>query len=245
MPRLSRRERRRSGQSHNNQPFEKADCLTCHDPHQSARPKLMQAFVHAPFGDKDSCATCHQAAKDGKVVLTQASAKELCITCHEDKAKQIETAKVQHPGAAGDCTDCHSPHAGKSPGFPKPDPVNVCLGCHSDQAELHKKRHLHQPAFEQGCATCHEPHGGDNNHLLRAKTTNSLCLECHGPEADPQKLEEEHVVTIFDGKVKLPEDYFKKVPILPLKYGMGHPTEQHPVAETVDLTPRRRFRWTA
>jgi hypothetical protein len=42
---------------------------------------------------------------------------------------------------------------------------------------------------------------------------------CHRPEARPAKLEAEHLVTIFDGKVKLPEDYFRKVKILPLIYG--------------------------
>ena len=99
----------------------------------------------------------------------------------------------------------------KSPGFLQPDPVKACLACHSDQADQMKKAHLHQPAFVQGCATCHEPHGGDNEHLLRAASPNKLCLECHGPEANPQKLESEHLVTIFDGQVKLPEDYFSKV----------------------------------
>ncbi len=217
---------------HQNQPFEKADCVTCHDPHQSRSPKLMQAFVHAPFeGGTSSCQTCHQPAKDGKVVLTQASPKELCLSCHSDKAEQIEKAKVQHPGAAGDCTDCHSPHAGKSPGFLKPDPVSACTACHSEQAELHKKKVLHQPAFEQGCATCHEPHGGANQHLLRSASLNSLCLECHGPDAAPQKLASEHVVTIFDGKVKLPENYFAKVVRLPIKYGRGHPVDRHPVID--------------
>ncbi len=221
--------------AHDNQPFEKADCLTCHDPHQSRSPKLMQAFVHAPLeGGTSSCETCHQAPKDGKVVLTTANSKELCLTCHSDKAEQIEKAKVQHPGAAGDCTDCHSPHAGKSPGFLKPDPVTACTNCHSDMAELHKKKVLHQPAFEQGCATCHEPHGGDNQHLLRAESTNKLCLECHGPDAEPKKLESEHLVAIFDGKVKLPWNYFNKVPILPLKYDLGHPTEHHPVSNVVN-----------
>jgi predicted CXXCH cytochrome family protein len=222
-------------QAHNNQPFDKADCITCHDPHQSKSPKLMQAFVHAPFeGGKESCSTCHQAPKDGKVVLTQANPKSLCITCHEEQARKIETAKVQHPGAAGDCTDCHSPHAGKTPGFLKPDPVSACTTCHAEQAELHKKKHLHQPAFEQGCATCHEPHGGDNAHLLRAATTNALCLECHGPDAKPQKLEDAHLVTIFDGKVRLPEDYFSKVVRLPLKYGLGHPVAGHPTSDLMD-----------
>jgi predicted CXXCH cytochrome family protein len=216
--------------AHQNQPFEKSDCLICHDPHQSTSPKLMRAFLHSPFAAK-SCDTCHSPAKDGKVVLTQESPKALCVTCHEDQAKQIENAKVQHPGAAGDCTDCHDPHAGKSPGFPKPDAVNVCLTCHADQAEQRKKKYLHQPAFSQGCATCHEPHGGDNQHLLRAAQPNKLCLECHGPDAKPQVLADAHLVTIFDGKVKLPENYFNGVSRLPLKYGRGHPVEHHPVVD--------------
>jgi predicted CXXCH cytochrome family protein len=218
--------------AHQNQPFEKADCLACHDPHQSDRPKLIQKFAHMPFGEKQ-CEICHQPAKDGKVVLTQASAKELCVTCHAEQAKKIESAKVQHHGALGDCTDCHSPHAGNSPGFPKPNAVSVCLNCHSDRAEEAKKHNLHQPAFEQGCATCHEPHGGDRPKLLRAEG-NALCLECHGPDAEPKKLEKEHLVAIFEGKVRLPENYFKKVPILPLKYGSGHPTQYHPVSDAVN-----------
>jgi predicted CXXCH cytochrome family protein len=223
--------------AHQGQPFEKADCLTCHDPHESKSPKLMQAFLHSPFEAK-SCDTCHQPAKDGKVVLTQASAKEICITCHSDKAEQIEKAKVPHPGAAGDCTDCHDPHAGRSPAFPKPDAVSVCLNCHSDQVEQGKKAHVHQPAFEQGCAICHDPHGNDNDHLLRAKAPNPLCLECHAPDRNPQKLEGEHLITIFDGKVKLPENYMARTPILPLEYGLGHPVERHPVSDLVDPKDR-------
>jgi predicted CXXCH cytochrome family protein len=221
--------------AHQNQPIDKADCLTCHDPHQSAQPKLMAKFTHAPFAG-GQCDTCHAAAKDGKIVLTQADAKSLCVTCHAEKTEQIEKAKVQHPGAMGDCTDCHNPHAGRSPGFPKPDAVNVCLGCHAEQAEQHKKKYLHQPAFEQGCATCHEPHGSNNEHLLRSNNTSALCLECHGPDRAPKKIEADHVMTIFDGKVKLPEDYFKKnrVVVLPLKFGKGHPVDGHPVTNVMD-----------
>jgi len=219
--------------AHQNQPFDKANCLQCHDPHQSAAPKLMARFQHPPFADKQ-CDVCHAPAKDGKVVLTGADAKALCLTCHEDKGKLIEAAKVQHPGAAGECTDCHNPHASSTPGLEQPDPVSACLSCHSDQAELRKKSHLHQPAFVQGCATCHEPHGGENQHLLRNASANALCLECHGPDAEPKKLESEHLVAIFDGKVKLPENYFNRVPILPLKYDLGHPTERHPVADVMN-----------
>jgi predicted CXXCH cytochrome family protein len=225
--------------AHQNQPFGTANCLTCHDPHSSDVPKLMAKFLHPPFAEK-SCDTCHAAPKDGKVVLTQAEPKTICITCHSDKAEQIEKAKVQHPGAAGDCTDCHNPHAGNTPAFVQPNPVAVCLNCHSEQAELQKKAHLHQPAFQQGCATCHDPHGGDNDHLLRTAKVNSLCLECHGPDRNPAPVADAHLVTIFDGKVKLPDDYFTahKVPMLPLQYGAGHPTERHPVSDVTDLKTR-------
>lgn len=219
--------------AHQNQPFGTADCLTCHDPHQSDSKHLMAKFTHSPFAG-GQCDACHLPAKDGKVVLTAASAREVCLTCHSDKGEQIEKAKVQHPGAAGDCTDCHSPHAGNSPGFQKPNAVGVCLGCHSDQADQGKKAHLHQPAFVQGCFTCHEPHGGDNLHLLRAKSPNLLCLECHGPDAQPVTVKESHSVTIFSGKVSLPDNYFGMVPVLPLKYGRGHPVEGHPVSDIMD-----------
>ena len=115
--------------------------------------------------------------------------------------------------------------------------MSICLGCHSDIDELRKKPAHHQPAFEQGCSTCHTPHGGDNDHLLRAKG-NALCLECHGPDSQPQRDEANHLLTIFNGKVRLPEDYYQKnkVPILPLRFGLGHPVEYHPVSDVMDPT---------
>jgi len=222
--------------AHQGQPFATANCVQCHDPHQSSQPKLMQAFTHPPFSS-GSCDTCHAPAKDGKVVLTQADSKALCVTCHAEQAEKIEKAKVQHPGAQGECIACHNPHAGATPGFLQPDPVSACLACHSEQSEQMKKAQLHQPAFGLGCATCHEPHGSYNPKLLRAQGS-ALCLECHGPDSKPQKLESEHVLTIFNGQVKLPEDYYtrNRVVILPIKYGLGHPVLGHPVTNVMDPT---------
>jgi len=220
--------------AHRNQPFASTNCVQCHDPHQSALPKLMAKFTHPPFVDKQ-CEVCHAPAKDGKVVLTQESTKALCTMCHDEKAKLIETAKVQHPGAAGDCTDCHSPHASREPGLPKTNGVEICLGCHTDIADLSKKAVRHQPAFVQGCATCHEPHGGGQEKLLRAQG-NALCLECHGPDTVPQEDKMSAVLKIFNGAVRLPDDYFRKnkVVTLPMKYGKGHPLEGHPVSDLMD-----------
>ena len=231
--------------AHQNQPFEKADCLTCHDPHESGAPKLMAKFRHPPFADKQ-CDLCHAPAKDGKVVLTEKDAKALCVTCHDDKAKLIDTAKVQHPGAAGDCTDCHNPHASNQPGLPKTNSVAICLDCHSDIADLLLKKPVHhEPASELGCGTCHEPHGGDNPKLLRAQgEVNTLCLECHSPESRQKPLEAEHMLTIFDGKVKVAEDYFvkNKTPRLLLRYGLGHPVALHPVSDVMDPTNKARVK---
>lgn len=221
--------------AHKGQPFATANCAQCHSPHQSQQAHLIQQFTHPPF-ESGACDTCHQPAKDGKVALTQSDVKAICVTCHSEQAEKIEKAKVQHPGAQGDCTTCHNPHAGRTPGFIQPNPVDACLACHSEQAEQFQKAHLHQPAFKQSCAICHQPHGGENPHLLRTKTVNALCLECHGNDTQPQRLESEHLITIFDGQVKLPEDYFEKnkAIVLPLKYGLGHPVTGHPVSDLVD-----------
>jgi predicted CXXCH cytochrome family protein len=225
--------------AHQNQPFATANCVSCHDPHQSKLPKLMAKYTHPPFVDKQ-CEMCHAPPKDGKVVLAQTDVKAICGTCHDEKLKQIEGAKVPHTGAAGDCTDCHSPHASNQPGLPKTNGVEICLGCHADIAELAKKPAHHQPAFGQACGTCHEPHGGERGKLLRAEG-NALCLECHGPEAVPTEDKEKGVLKIFAGKVELPDDYYTKnrVPVLPLRYGKGHPIEGHPVTDVMnpaDLT---------
>ena len=220
--------------AHQGQPFGTSQCIGCHDPHASKSAKLAQKYLHAPF-ESGSCDSCHQAAKDGKVVLNAASAKQLCQTCHPDKGEEIEKAKVQHPGAAGECTDCHGPHGGKYPRFLRPDPVAVCEGCHSDVKDIHENKNvLHQSVFKQACSVCHMPHGGDREHLLRAGT-NVLCLTCHGAKAKGEKVADSGEMTIFGGTVALPDNYLNQVEQLLLDgKGLGHPVPQHPVSGVLD-----------
>ena len=163
-------------------------------------------------------------------MLTQANVKDLCVTCHSDKAELIEKAKVQHPGAAGDCTDCHNPHASSVPGLPKTNRSTSAWAATPIRPISSRRRTCISRHSSRRCAICHEPHGGENEHLLRTKKTNDLCLECHGPDARPKKLESEHLIALFNGTVKLPEDYFtkNKVVVLPIKYGHGHPVEWPP-----------------
>jgi len=42
------------------------------------------------------------------------------------------------------------------------------------------------------------------------------------------------MVTIFNGRVKLPEEYFSTVSTIPIHYGLGHPVERHPVVDQMD-----------
>jgi predicted CXXCH cytochrome family protein len=227
---------------HKGQPIAGSKCTGCHDPHDSKSPKLAQKYLHSPF-EGSSCDACHQPAKDGKVILTGASAKEVCLTCHSDKGEQIEKAKVQHPGAAGDCTDCHSPHAGRYPRFVRPGPVSTCESCHPDQKDIHQtKEVLHQPVYRQACSVCHEPHGGDREHLLRADG-NSLCLTCHGPKATGAKVADSKDISIFGGAVLLPEGYLDHVFQLQLDtLGLGHPQARHPVGGVLDPSDPKKVR---
>ena len=209
--------------AHQDQPFATADCTSCHDPHQSAAPKLMRQFLHPPFADK-SCDTV-PCAGQGRQSGAHASRCEVAL--RDLPQRTGETDREGEGAASGSGRRLH--RLPQSACQPAAGPAQDERGGHLPGAATPirpskpKSTFCISPRFKQGCATCHEPHGGENDHLLRAKNVNGLCLECHGPDSQPKKLESEHVLTIFNGSVKLPEDYFakNKVVVLPLKYGRG------------------------
>jgi predicted CXXCH cytochrome family protein len=81
--------------THDGQPFQKAVCTDCHNPHGSDAAKLIRPYAHPPFAGK-MCDACHEEPKDGKVVLGEEGKQALCFMCHVDKEKQISTAKFKH-----------------------------------------------------------------------------------------------------------------------------------------------------
>ena len=159
--------------AHQNQPFGSANCLQCHDPHQSAQPKLMrQVPASRPLRQRAARRATRRprTARSSSPSLTPNPSASPATTT---RARQIESSKVPHPGAMGDCTDCHSPHASQPA-----RPAQVRLRRHLPRLP-HRNRGPGQEGLSssagvrQGCATCHTPHGGDNDHLLRAKATRS------------------------------------------------------------------------
>jgi predicted CXXCH cytochrome family protein len=79
-------------------------CAACHDPHGSSSEKIMKAYEHPPFQDRD-CGGCHDSDQD----ILEIKNDKLCLDCHDrpeatgGHVKELILNKI--------CLDCHSPHA--------------------------------------------------------------------------------------------------------------------------------------
>lgn len=153
-----------------------ANCSDCHNPHVSAKPKLVRANEHPPFSDK-SCESCHTVGADGKPQLT-AQVSEMCGACHD--MVQTEMAKPIHhaPFEGGECTACHSAHASDFPHLMKSDGNDLCLSCHTDLKDLRNAPSAHKPFVSGKCLDCHAPHASQYEKLV-TKPAESFCLSCH------------------------------------------------------------------
>lgn len=218
--------------AHLKQPFDRARCTECHNPHGSDQAKLLNNYVHPPFAEKQ-CDACHEAPKDGHVVLSDGARRDLCLTCHSNIQERMDQAKFKHAALASQagCVSCHSPHAATYQHQLRRGPVDLCLTCHTDQAKARvTKANLHAPVFSTSCLICHEEHGGDRPRRLRAET-NTLCLECHGQQAI-KIVQAAGPVELFGGKVKVPAKPFDDIRWLQLGPDgkRGHPYANHPVS---------------
>ena len=213
-----------------NQPFATANCTSCHDPHQSAAPKLMRQFTASAVRRQDRATSAMRQPRMAKSCLRRPTRSRCASPATTKKPSKLKARRclIREQRATVPIATTRMPAA--SPACPRPTPSKSAWAATPIRLSRRKKHNLHQPAFKQGCATCHEPHGGDKRSSVACEDSNTLCLECHGPDSQPKKLEAEHVLTIFNGSVKLPDDYFakNKVVVLPLKFGRGHPIDRPP-----------------
>jgi len=210
-------------ETHRGQPFAKARCTECHDPHGSSSAHLMRAGQHEPFAQRQ-CESCHAEPENGAVKLKKA-AGELCLGCHAKLAAKIGAAPWKHTPLAKDpgaCLDCHNPHASTLKALAKAPVVAMCQKCH---AETGKKEFVHDPV-KSDCTLCHDPHAGLKAGL-RAES-NALCLECHST-ASQSKFEAKGSTLLFGGQVTLPPHYFQNLKLIDLNNDRGHPVANHPV----------------
>ena len=219
--------------AHHGQPFAKARCTSCHDPHAAALPKLIPAEQHGPYGARQ-CEACHQPPKDGAVQLTAATTAALCFGCHEELKQRFEGAPHKHSLLAGDpntCADCHDPHGSEHPYYLVKDAEQLCLDCHGEV--IAGKKYVHEPV-RRSCVLCHDPHAEANEKQLYA-AGNDLCLECHGGNA-AKIVRTSKPFALFGGRATLEPGTFENLAMLLLREGgtVGHPLASHPVKKPAE-----------
>ncbi len=169
-------------------PVASGDCLECHEPHLSTRPRLLRASEAKVCGEchdlpgpgegravhpaAETCSDCHAAHGGERKRFLKEQLPALCFECHDDPSGG--GAEV-HPALEAGCLSCHDPHGGWAAGSLKAKPVATCLECHDDPAAGLARRH---GAVDRGCSGCHEPHASRNAHFLRERGA-ALCSRCH------------------------------------------------------------------
>jgi predicted CXXCH cytochrome family protein len=228
-------------------------CMECHDPHAANQE------YHLKKPAQDLCLGCHveqpkKTAKGGAPspgfdntgmeYLKLSSkhvhepAKKSCLICHDAHASEFP--KELRVSAHDLCMDCHGPNAEKIVQSSRPFPL--FKGLVSLPPKTFEKlsrfelpgKYIHEPV-DISCALCHDAHASDYSAELYAPIKD-LCLACHGSNGI-SLVRSRQPFPLFDGKVILKPDPFKKLTILNLaNERIGHPTANHPVwaAATAD-----------
>src|SRR6516225_3145591 len=167
-------------------------CLTCHRPHASEQPRLLQAkvttlcsgchedkpgtkkFVHAPVST--NCAICHDPHSSDFSQRLRANVNQVCLECHgSDAARRLQktplalfNGQVKLPGVPFHEVKLLPVRSDQRQGHPSPGhPVDAAASAK-------------MPAVS--CVTCHNPHSSDSGELrlnTESGETSDLCLKCH------------------------------------------------------------------
>ncbi len=126
-------------------PYEKGNCVFCHDPHTSDYPKQLRAELNANF-----CLECHGARKDVPEKVALFKSHEIT----REEFLEIPKLYLSFDQRSGHPIDGH-PTAGIANPM-KPDEKLNCLSCHAVHASTEAK--LLPPPDKEGrdiCAQCH------------------------------------------------------------------------------------------
>jgi predicted CXXCH cytochrome family protein len=176
-------------------PVKEGACTTCHDPHASDQPKLLEQplkelcgtchselvefkYVHGPVSAGD-CTACHTPHESDTKALLLRQGDAVCTGCHLDIRDLLKKPDV-HPALQGGCTSCHDPHGSAHPKLLAEEGARACYPCHEEiAAKVEKAPVVHGAVLdEKGCANCHSPHASDFGKLL-LKQEKEACLGCH------------------------------------------------------------------
>lgn len=114
---------------------------------------------------------------ESKYNLKPGAKGKVCLSCHSDFQQTMAKPFVHSPVKAGECSDCHSPHASSHGKLLAADPDQICATCHADVVPPGAKS-AHPDALGGRCTKCHDPHASESKHQLLAKGS-ELCFQCH------------------------------------------------------------------
>ncbi len=126
-------------------------------------------------------ATAAPPAPPDRFRLKAGARGKLCLSCHTTFQDTVSRPFVHTPVKAGDCADCHDPHASSHGKLLAADASAICSSCHAGLVP-DKARSVHAPVRAGECIRCHDPHAARNKANLVA-AGNELCTGCHAEMA--------------------------------------------------------------
>lgn len=97
--------------------------------------------------------------------------------CHAD---QMNHKLLHGPTAVGACDVCHQVNDPAAHTYTlKRQGKELCAFCHIDKTGI-EGSFIHKPVAQGACTSCHDPHGSEVKPMLRQKSLNAQCLQCHG-----------------------------------------------------------------
>jgi predicted CXXCH cytochrome family protein len=115
------------------------------------------------------------------------------MECHDGLPTAADkTINLHDPYAAGDCSDCHNPHASEGDLLFRTNRIaDTCAACHDPADLLPKPEFAHTPVAEGRCQDCHDAHGSANEALLIVERK-QVCWSCHDDMRDLTKWSNVH-----------------------------------------------------
>ncbi len=182
-------------------PVAEGDCLSCHSPHGSDEPKLLEepagslcetchdqndeaaVSKHGPVSGGE-CIACHNPHESDLPRLLKQRSPELCLGCHEEQQAQTKLSSV-HDAFEDDCLNCHEPHAASNSPLLSDAVPQLCFDCHDDiEDSVDNMSTVHEPLNDEAsCLSCHSPHASDSATLLDEEPPD-LCFNCHDRRAN-------------------------------------------------------------
>jgi predicted CXXCH cytochrome family protein len=159
-------------------------CIVCHRDFR----KEHSTAVHAVL---DDCTSCHNPHGSKNPKLLEQPVPDLCLTCHESLPADKKAQSIHPPVEAGECLSCHSPHSSANTALLKQEPAELCKSCHDTADANFNKKHLNLLKANSRCLSCHRGHYSANKSLVLENShppfAEGMCDSCHDTSA-PGKM---------------------------------------------------------